>query len=115
MTDVGFSTWGRARRAEVYLQADPARGSGDQARHEGQGASSARGDLDQIVSQYCSTYRNAMGDRINNQGNRGSTDRRGPVVAAFERLWAGATKQDRALRRSLMFCLVVAVFAALAS
>jgi hypothetical protein len=56
-----------------------------------------------------------VGNGIGDKGNRGSTDRRGPVVAAFERLWAGATKQDRALRRSLMFSLVVAVFAALAS
>lgn len=36
------------------------------------------------------------------------------MSAAVERLWSGATKQDRALRRSLMFCLVVLSFAAIA-
>ena len=35
-------------------------------------------------------------------------------MSAVERLWSGHTKQDRALRRSLMFCFVVAVFATLA-
>lgn len=106
MADVGYpyrgAPWGTRRPIET----DSIRDTGDAARYEREAPYPAQRGMDQNFSLDRRAYGNPVRNRISDEG-AGSP---GPIRGAIDRLLEGATKQDRALRRSLLFCVVVLAF-----
>jgi hypothetical protein len=105
MVHVGFQqrgdAWGNQHQARSTDTRDQ-RG----AASYGEGPYPAQRGMDQDFSLDRRAYGNPVRNRVRDE----SAGSPGAIRGALDRLLAGATKQDRALRRSLLFCVVVIAF-----